>query len=132
MQPTLAMLTVAEKLAGFIAGDARLPPSDLFAKDIVIVENFAPYIFRDVSQWAEKMRAHLAGITDLRCHFGVPIDFSWEGDRAYFALPTTWSGNNHGVPFAEIGGWGLVLRVEGGEWRLAGYGWAVIETTVPQ
>lgn len=126
------MLAVAEKLAGFIAGNGRNLPADLFARDVVIVENFAPFIFRTVAPWAEAMRAHLEDLSDLEHHFGTPVDFARDGDTVYFSLPTTWSGRNRGVPFTESGGWALVLKQEAGAWRLAGYGWAVTETSAAQ
>lgn len=132
MQPTLAMITVAHKLARFIAGNALVLPPDLFTRDAVIVENFAPYIFRDITLWETKMREHLAGISSLQYDFGAPVDFMLDRDTAYFALPTRWAGLNHTTPFEELGGWSLVLKLVNGDWRLAGYGWAVIETTVPQ
>jgi hypothetical protein len=129
--PDREMMAVAEKLAGFIAGRGEHLPSDLFAASgVVIVENFAPFIFRDVSRWAEAMRAHLKDLADLRHDFGAPHDFSCDGDTAYFALPTIWSGLSCDVPFRETGGWALVLKREAEEWRLAGYGWAVVESTV--
>lgn len=130
--PDAAMLAVAGKLASFIAGRGLSLPADLFAGDVVIVENFAPFIFRDVATWAKEMRPHLADLSDLHHSFGAPIDFLRDGDTAYFSMPTTWSGFNRGVPFRETGGWALVLKLEAGAWRLAGYGWAVIETNAPQ
>ena len=130
--PEPAMMAVAEKLAGFIAGNGRDLPPDLFAREIVIVENFAPFIFRAVEPWAQAMRAHLEDLSDLTHRFGTPIDFSCLGDTAYFSLPTTWSGRNRGVPFTENGGWALVLKQQAGVWRLAGYGWAVTEVSLIQ
>lgn len=126
--PTPDMLVVAVKLAGFIAGGGRHLPSDLFADDITIVENFAPFIFRDVPAWAAAMRDHLKDLSGLRHRFGEPVDFCREGDDVYFSLPTTWSGCNRGVPFTELGGWALVLTWTAHDWRLKGYGWAVIQT----
>jgi hypothetical protein len=126
------MLAVADKLAGFIAGRGLSLPAGLFAREVVIVENFAPFIFRDVAAWAKEMRAHLADLSELHHSFGTPIDFARDGDTAYFSMPTTWSGCNRGVPFRETGGWALVLKLEAGGWRLAGYGWAVIETSASQ
>lgn len=127
--PDADMLAVAEKLAGFIAAGGRELPPDLFAREVAIVENFPPFIFRDVATWESQMRAHLEPLSHLKHRFGRPIDFCQDGERTCFSLPTTWSGLNRGVPFTETGGWALVLRLEAGAWRLAGYGWAVIETT---
>lgn len=129
-QPTPDMLAVATKLADFIAGGGRHLPVDLFAgEDVVIVENFAPFIFRDVSHWAAMMGLHLADLSGLTHSFGAPVDFALENDTAYFSLPTTWSGFKAGVPFRETGGWALVLLRAPLGWRLKGYGWAVVTAT---
>lgn len=128
--PASDMQAVAEKLAGFIAGGGRHLPHDLFVEGgVTIVENFAPFVFRDVAHWAAEMRLHLEELSDLAFSFGTPIDFSCEGDTAYFSLPTTWSGLDRGVPFRESGGWALVLARTPQGWRLKAYGWAVTETT---
>jgi len=127
--PGEAMLAVVEKLAGFIAGGGRDLPADLLVPDVVIVENFAPFLFRDGAVWAAAMQDHLAEASDLSWQFGPPQDFSRDGGTVYFALPTIWSGYNRGVPFVETGGWALVLQETAEGWRLAGYGWAVIETS---
>jgi hypothetical protein len=128
--PTPQMLALADKLAGFIAGGGWHLPRDLFAsEDVVIIENFAPFVFRDVSHWATMMRLHLEDLSDLTHSFGTPIDFLQEGDSAYFSLPTIWSGLDRGVPFRESGGWALVIARTPQGWRLKAYGWAVTQTS---
>lgn len=133
MTPDAEMMAVAVKLARFIeTGGAELP-SDLFVSGAVtIVENFAPYIFVGsdaVVSWAGKMRAHLEGLTNLHYAFGDVFDFSRTADDVYFSLRCDWSGVNRGQPFRETGGWALVLTRQAEQWRLKGYGWAVIEST---
>jgi hypothetical protein len=127
--PSPEMMAVPVALAEFIARGGRDLPPDLLTPEIVIVENFAPFLFRDAASWAAAMRAHLAGASGLAWSFGPPQDFGRDGDTVYFALPTTWRGESRGVPFCETGGWALVLKAGAEGWRLAGYGWAVIETT---
>jgi hypothetical protein len=128
------MMAVVEKLAGFIAGGGRNLPRDLFADSgIAIIENFAPYIFTGadaVARWAEGMRAHLQETSELRPRFGAVHDFSRDGEDAYFSMVTEWSGRSGGTPFHEAGGWALVLTHQSGGWRLKGYGWAVIQSTL--
>ncbi|HEX2594279.1 MAG TPA: nuclear transport factor 2 family protein [Rhizomicrobium sp.] len=127
-QPTPAMMAPVEKVAHFIAtGD----DDDLRAfadSGVVIVENFAPYLFEGpgaVQRWADGMRTHTAATDALAYQFGPAIDFETDGDRAYFSLPTNWTGRAGPTPFSEDGGWSFVLVKQKGEWRILSYGWAV-------
>lgn len=123
--PDAAMLAPPQALARFMAtlDDAYL--KDLFADDVTIVENFAPYIFRDVARWREGFRAHAAELGDLESTFGPPQDFSRDGSRVYFVLPTSWKGRSRGHGFEEQGGWSFVLEQRGEAWAIASYAWAV-------
>ena len=123
--PDDAMLAAPQALAAFMAtlGDGYL--AGLFADEVTIVENFAPYIFRDAALWRGGFRAHAAGLSELRCTFGTPQDFSRDGARAFFVLPTTWTGRAQGRAFEEQGGWSFVLEQRGERWVILGYAWAV-------
>ncbi len=124
-QPDDEMLALATRIAQFIAGSDEL--DGVFAHDVTIVENFSPYIFRDVASWRAAMRAHTHPLSDLAFSFAPAVDFSVAGDRAYFCVPVTWTGKLHGKPFRELGGKSLVLQKEDGAWRVAAYAWAVVE-----
>ena len=132
-KPDSAMMAPVERLAQFIEGGAKGLPQGIFAeKGVTIVENFAPFVFTGpgaLDAWVAGMHAHLEGVTDLRHGFGDACDFSQAGDEVFFSLPTSWSGVNRGQPFAESGGWAFMLTRESGVWRVAAYGWAVIQTT---
>ncbi|HTT97359.1 MAG TPA: hypothetical protein VMF58_04880 [Rhizomicrobium sp.] len=122
------MMKPVHGVAAFMAtlDDAHL--EKIFADDVVIVENFAPYVFRGpdaVTRWRAGFRDHAATLADLRVEFGEPQDFSRDGDRAYFVLPTTWTGRTRGKAFEEHGGWAFVLVEDGSAWRVASYAWAV-------
>lgn len=127
--PSQDMMAVAIRLAEFIARGGRDLPAGLFAREVTIVENFPPFVFGDPLRWAGAMRAHLLGTEDLACTFGTPQEFSTYANTVYFSLPTVWSGKNCGAAFSETGAWAMVLRYEDEAWRLAAYGWAVLETT---
>jgi hypothetical protein len=133
MQIDSEMMAAAERLALFLESGAAGVPDGIFADEgVTIVENFPPYVFAGpdaVARWTVEMRAHLEGITGLRHVFDEVHDFSQTGDEAYFALRTRWSGVNRGKPFEETGGWAIVLTRRSGEWRVRGYGWAVISST---
>jgi hypothetical protein len=119
------MIAPAKALASFMATleDTRL--DGVFADDVIIFENFAPYIFRDVARWREGFRAHAAGLSGLRSGFGTAQDFSRDGECAYFVLPTTWKGLSKGRAFEEEGGWAFVLAGRNDLWTIASYAWAV-------
>lgn len=125
--PDDAMLALPNALARFMAtlDDSHL--EGLFADEVTIVENFAPYIFRDMARWREGFRAHAQGLSGLTSSFGTPQDFSRDGECAYFVLPTSWKGLTKGRAFEEEGGWSFVLARRNGLWTIAGYAWAVTE-----
>ena len=133
-QPDAKMIAAARRVARYIETLDRTLPARIFASgNVTIVENFPPYLFegpRAVGAWAKEMRVHLAGVTKLRHSFGPAHDFSRTGDDVYFSLPTTWRGIIRGKPFTESGGWAFVLTKQKGVWRVRGYGWAVIASSV--
>ena len=126
-EPDPGMLALATRIAQFIAGADGL--DGVFARDVTIIENFAPHIFRDVATWRDAMRHHTQALSDLSFAFAPAVDFSTHGDGAYFCVPVTWTGKLHGRPFRELGGKSIVLQKEDGQWRVAAYAWAVVEMT---
>jgi hypothetical protein len=125
------MMEPVEKIARFIANADDGDPSAFASHDVVIVENFAPYVFdgpHAVQRWAEGMRSHVEPLDALAHRFGAAQDFSTSGDRAYFSLPTQWTGRAGTQDFVEDGGWSFVLLKENGVWRVLAYGWAVTKT----
>ena len=127
-QPTPEMMEPVEKVARFIANPDDGDLSAFASHDVVIVENFAPYVFDGpdaVQGWAKGMRSHVQTLTGLAHRFSAAQNFSTSGDRAYFSLPTQWTGRAGTQGFIEDGGWSFVLVKENGAWRVLGYGWAV-------
>jgi hypothetical protein len=134
VQPSAAMMAVVTQLATFMS---RLPSTEhatVFAKHgVCIVENFAPFMFcgaNAVAQWEAGFRAHASDLTAFTAAFGSAYDFSTSGDRAYFSLPTTWTGLASGKHFEEHGAWAFVLQKhhsgsQDAGWRILGYGWGV-------
>lgn len=106
------------------------PPDVFAASPVVIVENFAPYVFdgaNAVSRWWRGFRAHAAAgeLANLQASFGAAQDYDRTGDTVFFTLPTRWSGTTGGRGFVEHGGWAFVLVLESGAWRIRSYAWAV-------
>ena len=133
--PEGEMLGVAERVARFIETLDTAHIDAVFAdRDVIIIENFAPYRFEGpgaIDAWASGMRAHRDATSDLHHTFGAPQDFGRTDDRAFFSLPTTWTGAFHGRPFVETGGWAFVLTRQRDGWRVLSYGWAVTGVASP-
>jgi hypothetical protein len=131
MQPTKDMLALPDAVARSMAtGDDDGLEHAFAAEGIVIIENFPPFLFTGLDafeRWRDGFRAHAArnGLSDLEHRFGEPQDFARDGERAYFVLPTTWTGLTHGRPFSEDGGWAFVLDQSTGAWKIRSYAWAV-------
>ncbi len=129
--PTTAMLEPVRALAAFMA---KLPaaqhPTMYAARGVTILENYPPYIFAGeaaVARWEQGFRKHAAdgALTELAVEFGPAQDFSASGSRAFFVLPTTWTGRSAGRPFEEHGAWSFVVVRIGDAWKILGYGWGV-------
>lgn len=129
-EPDEDMMAPIRRLVGFMAtlDDSKL--EGVFAEDLTIVENFAPFHFRGdgaAQAWRAGFVEHASTLSDLVCEFGAAQDFSLEDQTAYFVQPTRWSGKSHGRPFTELGGWSFILTHRTGRWRIAAYAWSVIE-----
>jgi hypothetical protein len=134
-RPSAAMM---EPVHGLVAFMSTLRPGEepaMFARrGLCIVENFAPFLFcgpHAASDWAAGFRGHAAegGLEELAATFGDAQDFSQSGNRAYFSLPTTWTGLTNGKPFEEHGAWSFVLQRQSNGWRIVAYGWGVTAYT---
>ena len=123
------MLAPIERLARFMATLDAANLEGVFADGVTIHENFAPFVFAGtdaVARWTALFRDHAKRLSHLKHSFGPAQDFHIDGPLAYFALPTTWTGQSHGEPFVETGGWSFVLTHENTVWRIKAYAWAVI------
>lgn len=123
------LLKPIEKVARFLeTGDDSFLTA--FAKkDVVIIENFKPHIFEGadaVERWSKVIKSWHIKPINLVHTFGEVHDLNVGEDLAFVSLATHWTGLRGGNPFQEDGGWAFVLVKEEGEWKVRGYGWAVI------
>lgn len=131
--PDEAMMRPIRILAHFMESPpASHVPSVFASSDVVIIENFAPYIFagpNTVVHWEAGFRQHFdeGKLSGLVVKFREPLDFSRDGDRASFTLPAVWNGKSGQQRFTETGAWSFVLLRAGGEWRVLAYTWGVID-----
>ncbi len=95
-EPDPDMLALATGIARFIASGDDKDLDGVFAREVTIIENFPPHIFRDVATWREAMRHHVHALGDMAFSFAPAVDFSVHGERAYFCIPVTWTGKLHG------------------------------------
>ncbi|MCB9947546.1 MAG: hypothetical protein H6842_06940 [Rhodospirillaceae bacterium] len=129
--PTAEMIAAAARIARFMRTRADADLAGAFAEDaggVTIIENFAPHVFAGpaaVADWACGFRAHARDLHDLDWRFGAAQDFRTDGTRAFFTLPTEWTGRAGARRFAEQGGWAFVLVRQADGWRVAAYAWAV-------
>jgi hypothetical protein len=127
------MIAPVTALANYMAHVDTAPRSSVLVDvGLVIVENFAPYIFRGkdaAARWDAGFRQHVADgkLQDLTVTFGTAHDFDRTGDRVYFVLPTIWRGIDRGKRFEEFGAWAFVLVKASGQWRIIAYAWGVTE-----
>jgi hypothetical protein len=129
--PDAAMMAPVTKLASYMAHvDGAVLPLVFVDDGLVIVENFAPYIFigkNAAARWDAGYRHHASPLKDLKFSFGPAHDFEHTIDRVYFVLPTTWSGLDQNGRFEEHGAWSFVLRNTTGKWRILAYGWGATD-----
>jgi hypothetical protein len=134
-QPTAAMMEPVHGLVAFMSTLRRGEQPTAFARrGTCIIENFAPYLFcglQAAANWSAAFRAHAAAdrLSELTATFGEAQDFNQSGKRAYFSLPTTWTGVANGKRFEEHGAWSFVLEQADGRWLIMGYGWGVTAHT---
>jgi hypothetical protein len=126
MAPVTSLIRYMEHVEG-----ATLPP--VFAADgLVIVENFAPYVYRGsgaAARWDAGFLRHVAegNLRELTTELGAPHDYERTGRRVYFSLPTTWRGIDRGKRFEESGAWVFVLDETPAGWRIVSYAWGVTD-----
>jgi hypothetical protein len=134
-QPSAAMLEPVHTLVAFMSTLRSDEHPDVFVRGgLCIVENFAPFLFsgpQAQERWEAGFRAHQADSAEsgLVAQFGRAHDFRESGGRAYFSLPTIWTGLTGNRPFEEHGAWSFVLERHGEGWRILGYGWGVTSYT---
>jgi hypothetical protein len=128
-RPDTEIMAPIDLIARFMETlDSRLLDDAFADRDVVIIENFAPYVFEGadaVACWAKGFAEHAKNIKGLRHSFGDPQDFQRDGELAFLSLPTTWHGAIGRGSFTETGGWSFVLVKQGRGWRVRNYGWAV-------
>jgi len=130
--PDKEMMAPVNALARYMAHvEGATMPSVFADTGVVIVEDFAPYVFRGqdaATLWNAGFRHHAGFLRNLKVTFGTAHDFDRTGDRIYFVIPTTWQGvYRNARQFEEHGAWSFVLEKSSGRWRIIAYGWGATD-----
>ena len=129
--PDKTMMAPVTALASYMAHvEGEVVPPVFVDNGLVIVEDFAPYIFNGkdaAAQWDAGFRQHAIPLRELKFSFGPANAFERSGDRVYFVLPTTWRGFYKDRRFEEHGAWSFVLKSSAGQWRILAYGWGATD-----
>jgi hypothetical protein len=129
--PDATMMIPVTALASYMARvEGKVLPPAFVDDGLIIVEDFAPYVFSGkdaAAQWDAGFRRHAIPLKDLKFSFGPAHDFERTNDRVFFVLPTTWRGFYKDRRFEEHGAWSFVLKNTAGQWRILAYGWGATD-----
>ncbi len=129
--PDAMMMAPVTTLASYMAQVQGAVLPGVFADDgLVIIEDFAPYIFigkNAAEQWDAAFRHHAIPLKNLKFSFGPAHAFERSDGRVYFVLPTTWQGVYKDREFEEHGAWSFVLTNTSGRWLILAYGWGATD-----
>jgi ketosteroid isomerase-like protein len=133
--PALALdaddaLAVVQRYDDAFNANDKAAASALCAPDAVIIDDFAPHVWRGpnaCSVWWDALGAYDAsqGIGDpSHVKIGTPWRNVITGDRAYIVVPATYDYMQHGKSVVEAGSiWTLVLRKTASGWLITGWAW---------
>ncbi len=122
------LLEPIEKVARFLETGDDSYLSAFAQKEVVIIENFKPHLFKGadaVLRWSKVIKSWHTQPINLVHTFGHVHDLNVGEDLAFVSMPTHWTGLHDGIPFQEDGGWAFVLVKENGTSKVRNYGWAV-------
>jgi SnoaL-like domain len=111
---------------------AKTPlPEDVFTADVVITDQFPPYVWSGAAEadaWSERLNAGLLGSRVKNEHVVTepPRAFMIDkaGDRASFVLPATLTYDFDGKPTSDRALWYfVVVRTAEGTWLIAADTW---------
>jgi hypothetical protein len=122
------MAPIRQFIDGFNTGDTKSAFAAYAKGDIIIIDEFTPYHWSGpdaAHAWADGYEKHATatGVTDGSVKYGSPTRTEIEGDSAYVILPATYLYKEHGKPMVEKAQLTVVLRSEGGTWKISGWTW---------
>ena len=129
--PTAAMLAPAQRwIDAFNAAKTPLP-EDVFTNDIVITDQFPPYVWSGMTgmhAWSEAINKSLKDTRVHNEHVVVQTAHSFmidkAGERASYVLPATLTYELDGKPYTDRALWlFVVVKDSAGNWKIAADTW---------
>lgn len=101
-----------------------------YAANATIIDEFPPHIWSGgnaFTAWSNDFAsdAKAKGDTDPLVTTGKPLHVKVSGDRGYAVVPATFTFKEKGKKVTEHGLWTFAMQKSGGEWRIAGWSWAL-------
>jgi len=103
----------------------------LCAEDAVIVDDFAPHLWKGAAacaDWARDLAAFDTAnkVTGDTVMLGAPWHVDVDGDAAYVVVPATDANNQDGKRVVTTGSvWTFALKKTAAGWRIASWAWAL-------
>ena len=117
---------------GFNTGDVKSAYAAYASGDIVIVDEFAPHIWRGAhaaQDWAADYDKHAkaTGVSDGLVKYGEPTRAEVESNVAYVVIPTIYNYKERGTAVTEEGQMTFVLHLEKDAWKIAAWTWTGVK-----
>jgi ketosteroid isomerase-like protein len=101
-----------------------------YAANASILDEFPPHFWSGAgafNRWANDFGADSKkhGDTDAVVTTSKPPHVSVDGDRGYAVVPAVYTYKEHGKKMSERALWTFAMEKSGGEWKIAGWAWAL-------
>ena len=101
-----------------------------YTANATIIDEFAPHYWNGADvfdAWSNDYgtMAKAQGDTDPWVTLAKPTHIVASGDHGYAVLPATYTFKEHGKKKTEHGLWTFAMEKSGGEWKIAGWSWAL-------
>ncbi|HEX3653959.1 MAG TPA: nuclear transport factor 2 family protein [Rhizomicrobium sp.] len=101
-----------------------------YAANATIIDEFAPHYWNGANvydSWTNDFAAmaKVQGDTDSLVTLAKPAHITASGDHGYAVIPAIYTFKEHGKKKTEHGLWTFAMEKSGGEWKIAGWSWAL-------
>ncbi|HEX3944836.1 MAG TPA: nuclear transport factor 2 family protein [Rhizomicrobium sp.] len=101
-----------------------------YTANATIIDEFPPHYWNGANvfdSWNNDFAivAKAQGDTDPLVTLAKPTHVSASGDHGYAVVPAVYNFKEHGRKKTEHGLWTFAMQKSGGEWKIAGWSWAL-------